>query len=165
MALIPNLTNASLTDLLATHSAVLDELRRRKIIRSKNNPTGDYTEWLVSERLGLTLEPNATKGHDATDQDGLRYQIKGRRLTAENTSSQLGVIRNLEENPFDFLIGLILDENWRVLRAAKIPRHALVELATFRPHVNGHTLHLRPSILQHPLVEDISSVFHASSSR
>jgi hypothetical protein len=32
------------TDLLAAHCAILDELGTRNILRSKNNPTGDYAE-------------------------------------------------------------------------------------------------------------------------
>ncbi|MEQ1674159.1 MAG: hypothetical protein ABL865_03865 [Candidatus Nitrotoga sp.] len=80
---IPDLTELTITGLLITHSAVLDELRHRNVIRSKNNPTGDYAKWLVSRKLGLTLETNSAKGFDATDLQGLRYQIKGRRVTSE----------------------------------------------------------------------------------
>jgi hypothetical protein len=65
------------TDLLAAHCAILDELRTRNILRSKNNPTGDYAEWLVPTKLGLRLENNSAKGWDATDAAGVRYQIKG----------------------------------------------------------------------------------------
>ena len=80
---LPDFTELTIAELLATHSAVLDELRHRNVIRSKNNPTGDYAEWLVSTKLGLTLETNSVKGFDATDLHGLRYQIKGRRATPE----------------------------------------------------------------------------------
>ena len=83
-----DLTGLTIDELLATHSVILDELRHRNVIRSKNNPTGDYTEWLVSTKLNLTLETNSAKGFDATDSHGLRYQIKGRRGTPENKSIQ-----------------------------------------------------------------------------
>jgi len=75
--------------LLVQQSTILDELRRRGILRSRNNPTGDYGEWLVSTRLGLTLAQASEKGFDASDQDGLRYQIKARRLSSTNPSISL----------------------------------------------------------------------------
>ena len=146
----------TITELLATHSAVLDELHRRNVIRSKNNPTGDYAEWLVSTKLDLTLEKKSAKGFDATDPHGARYQIKGRRTTHDNKSTQLGVIRDLEENDFDFLVGVIFDANWQIRYAAKIPHQTVRELATFRKHVNGHIMHLRTNVFDHPNIEDIT---------
>lgn len=59
---LPDLTELTVAELLTTHSAVLDELRHRNVIRSKNNPTGDYAEWLVSTMLGLTLEKIPPRG-------------------------------------------------------------------------------------------------------
>lgn len=149
-------TELTIAELLATHSAVLDELRHRNVIRSNNNPTGDYAEWLVSTKLGLTLEINSAKGFDATDSQGLRYQIKGRRVTPENKSTQLGVIRNLDGKDFDFLVAVIFDANWQVRYAAKIPHQTVPLLATYRPHVNGHTMYLRPAVFDNPNVEDVS---------
>jgi hypothetical protein len=153
----PDLSKLTITELLATHSAVLDELRHRNVIRTKNNPTGDFAEWLVSTKLGLTLEANSAMGFDATDSQGLRYQIKGRRVTPENNSTQLGVIRNLDGNDFDFLVAVVFDANWQVKYAAKIPHQTVHLLATFRPHVNGHTMHLRPATFENQSIEDVSS--------
>jgi len=152
-----DLTGLTIAELLATHSSVLDELRHRNVIRSKNNPTGDYAEWLVSTKLGLALETNSAKGFDASDSQGLRYQIKARRVTPENRSTQLGVIRNLEGKDFDFLIAIIFDADWHVRYAAKIPHQAISLLATYRPHINGHTIHLRSAVLDNPSVENISN--------
>ena len=152
----PFLPDLTIVELLGVHSAVLSELKRRGVVRSKYNPTGDYAEWLVSEKLGLVLKTNSAKGFDATDQRGLRYQIKGRRVTTDNPSTQLGVIRNLENADFDFLVGLIFDEDWRILRSAKMPHGTVSSLATFRAHQNGHIMHLRPSVFAVAGVEDIT---------
>ena len=151
------LPDLSVPELLATHSAVIEELRRRGVVRSKNNPTGDYAEWLVSSKLGLTLESNSAKGFDAVDHSGSRYQIKGRRITPDNKSAQLGVIRNLEGHDFDFLVGVVFDKDWVVLRAAIIPHRTLAGLAVFRPHVNGHVMHLRPSVFDEQDVVDVTT--------
>ncbi len=152
-----NLAGQTIAELLSLHSAVLNELKTRGVVRSKNNPTGDYAEWLVSTRLGLTLETNSAKGFDATDSRGLRYQIKGRRVTRDNPSAQMGVIRNLDGRDFDFLIGVVFDADWRVLRAAKISHNVVGTLATFRRHQNGHIMHLRSTVLDIPGVEDLTA--------
>src|SRR5262249_10441068 len=91
--------STSQTELLSAHCAILDELRKRDIIRSKNNPTGAYTEWLVSVWRGLRLENKSAKGWDAVG-----------------------------------------------------------KLASYRNHVNGHVMHLRPSVFSHPSVEDVTAL-------
>ena len=81
-----DLTNEEVLRLWAT---VMGELRRRRVIRSANNPVADYAETLVAERLGLQLVGNSTASYDAVAQDGTRYQIKARRLHDETSSRQL----------------------------------------------------------------------------
>jgi hypothetical protein len=49
----PDFSRMTPSQLLQLHSAVLDEMRRREIIRSRNNPTGDYAEWLVATACDL----------------------------------------------------------------------------------------------------------------
>jgi len=155
---LPALDKLSVIELLATHSAVLAELRVRGVLRSSNNPTGDYTEWLVAERLGLRLNKNSEKGYDATDADGVRYQIKGRKLSPSNSSTQLGVIRDLDKQEFDFMIAVVFEVDWRVKCAAKVPHDVIAGLAKHRKHVNGHVLHVRPSLFEIPGVENVTSM-------
>jgi hypothetical protein len=156
---LDDLSRFSVSALLTAHSTVLAELKERRILRSMNNPTGDYTEWLVSSRLGLSLEISSAKGFDAWDSNReIRYQIKGRRCTPSNRSTQLGVIRNLEAQDFDVLAAVVFDQNWTVSYAALIP-HAVVEkIAQFRSHVRGHVMRLTPSIMARLDVEDISEL-------
>lgn len=151
-----NLSKHSVPQLLALHSEVLTELRTRGICRSANNPTGDYCEWLVAASLGLTLADNSSKGFDAVDADGLRYQIKGRRRAPGSRGTQLSAIRSMDVRSFDVLIAVMLSADWSVQMAFKIPHDLVKALATFKPHVNGHVLHLRPALKQQPGVEDIT---------
>ena len=65
-------------ELLQTHSKIIAGLRRREVVKTKNNPVGDYTEWLVCNRLSLQMQRNSRAAFDATDPRGIRYQIKGR---------------------------------------------------------------------------------------
>jgi hypothetical protein len=150
------LTSMTVADLLAAHSAAISELRSRGVLRTQNNPTGDYTEWLVARHFGLTLEGNSSKGFDAVDATGLRFQIKGRRISKSNPSTQLSAIRDIAGINFDFLIAVVFDEDWSILTAVKIPHDAVSSISQFRAHVNGHVMHLRPSILANEFVENIT---------
>ena len=87
-----NLSVMSEARLLRLHASIIDELKAQGVVRTGNNPIGDYTEWLVAETLDLELTDNCAAGYDATDSNGKRYQIKGRRITPENNSRQLGAI-------------------------------------------------------------------------
>lgn len=151
-----NIRRKSIIGLLRDHSTILDELKRRKVVRTKNNPVGGYAEWLVSKKFKLKLEPNSNVGYDATDRKGIKYEIKGRRVTIDNPSTQLSVIRGLKLKHFEYLIGVIFDENYNVRYAAKIPHSVVVELSTYRKSVNGHIMHLQPTILKNKRVKDIT---------
>jgi len=146
----------SIPQLLRTHSAIVDELKNRGVVRSSNNPVGDYTEWLVASKLGLKLQTNATAGYDAIDSEGRRYQIKGRRVASDKTPAQLGAIRNLDKNDFDYLVAVIFDPNYEILYAAQIPHSLIAGYSVYRRHVNAHILNLRRSILQDQFVVDLT---------
>lgn len=156
-----NLSKHSVPELLALHSQVLTELSARGVCRSANNPTGDYCEWLVAASLGLTLADNSSKGFDAVDAHGLRYQIKGRRRASASRGTQLSAIRSMDVRSFDVLIAVMLSADWSVQMAFKIPHDLVKDLATFKAHVNGHVLHLRPGLRQRPGVEDITELLVA----
>ncbi|MGF6313476.1 hypothetical protein ABIB82_007850 [Bradyrhizobium sp. i1.8.4] len=83
------------------HAAVSEELRRRGVIRSSNNPVGDLAEHLFCRAFGWKQAPNSMRDADATDGAEVRYQIKGRRLTSHNRSRQLGALRDLPAQGFD----------------------------------------------------------------
>jgi len=65
-----DVSRLSTEDLLSLWSRIMSELRTRDVIRSSNNPVGDYAEGLVTRRFGLTLEGNSTSGFDAVDAVG-----------------------------------------------------------------------------------------------
>lgn len=123
------------------------ELRDRGLIRSWNNPVADYAERLVAEELGLELALPVAQGYDATDQVGRRYQVKARRLTPQNKSRQLGVIRKLDQNEFDDLIAVVFDEDLVLLEMWKIPHEVVVEFGKWVPTLNGHRIYVKPPLL------------------
>lgn len=143
-------------ELLRLHASVLDELRQREVVRSSNGPSGDYSELLFARAFGWTLEGNSSSGHDAIDQNGTRFQIKCRRVTARNPSRQLSALRNLPNRPFDVLAAVLLDENFAVSRAALIPIQVVIDKATFTKHVNAHRFILRDSVWSIQDVKDVT---------
>jgi len=149
----------SFTDqqLLGLYSELMGEMRTRNMIRSSNNPVADYTENLVSKSLGLELAGQSTSGHDAIDTSGIRYQIKGRRLTPQNPSTQLSAIRNLQSNPFDLLAAVVFNPDFSVSYAALIPIEIVKELGRYTAHTNSHTFLFKRIVLEDPRVQTITS--------
>ena len=150
-----DLRELSVKELLQLHSSIINELKRRKIVRTKNNPVGDYTEWLVAKGLGLELAGNSSACYDGIDSEGVKFQIKGRRVTPDNKSRQLSAIRKLDEKNFDQLAAVIFDENYEIIDAVLIPHKVIGEYAKYRNHVNAHILLLKGPILNDPRVKEI----------
>lgn len=145
----------TVAELLETHTAVLNELRDREILRSANNPTGDYAEWLFCQAFGWDQAANSVKGFDATDAEGIRYQIKGRRLHQLNTSRQLSAIRDMDG--FDVLAGVLFDAAFVVSRAALIPSAVVSDRSKFTKHTNSHRFMLRDDIWTADGVVDVTA--------
>lgn len=143
--------------LLRLSALVIEELRRRELVRSSNNPVADFAELLAARALSLTLVGKSSAGHDAVDASGARYQVKGRRITAHNPSRQLSFIRGLPEKPFDFIVGILFDADFSVKRACVIPFDVVQRRAVFVPKVNGHRFLLRDDVWTENTVRDLTS--------
>ena len=141
-------------ELLKTHAATIDELMRRNVVKTRNNPIGDYTAWRVCQALKLDMESNRNKSFDAIDNRGVRYKIKGRR--DESSSVQLSVIRNLNDVEFDILIAVVFNNDFSIRLAVRMPHQAVARMSKFRRHVNGHILTLTDSIMSETDVSDIT---------
>lgn len=159
-----DLSGLSVDELLRLYAEVLEELRLRRVARSTNNPVADYTEYLVSTKLGLKLSGNSAMGFDARDPEGRRYQIKGRRLTPQNPSTELSAIRNLPNRPFDFLVAVVYRHDFAVDYAAQVPYDVVVEIAKYRRHTNAYRVLMRRSVLDDARVIDITGRLVAESS-
>jgi hypothetical protein len=146
----------SVNSLLNLYTRVLLELTGREVIRSTNNPVGDYAEYLVVKALGLTRAAKSTKEHDATDPAGKHYEIKGRRITAHNPSRMLSAIRDCEAAHFDFLAGVLFKENFSLDRACLVPFSSVVAIAKYRKHVNAHIFELKDIVWKTEGVVDIT---------
>jgi len=146
-----------ISSLLELHVDLLAELRRREIVRSANNPTGDYGELLFSRAFGWALNGNSSADADATDTEGIRYQIKCRRLASPKGSRQLGFIRRLPDRPFDHLAAVLLDARFRVMRAALIPYDVVEQRSSYVDSVKAWKFMLRDSVWEIAGVSDVTS--------
>ncbi len=149
------LTNS---ELLVMFSRIMDTLKGRGVVRSFNNPVADYCETLAAFALNLRLEGNSHKGYDATDNAGIRYQIKGRLIHDTHSLYQLSVIRNLEAREFDFLIAVLLDRNFSVIEAYKIPHSLVAKYSRYSEHQRGNILRLKGKIVEDPGIGRIGSL-------
>lgn len=156
-----DLTGLTPPQLLVLHSEVADELRKRGITRSSNNPTGDLAEYLFCKAFGWKQAGNSKANVDAIGSDGTRFQIKGRRATRFNKSRQLSAIRDMAGSHFDFLAGVLFNEDFTVMRAALIPHAVALARATFVERTNSHRFLLRDDIWNAPGVRDVTSELRA----
>lgn len=144
---------------LKDYAEILNSLYSAGIVRTYNNPVGDYAEWLVSEKLGLELQKNSKEGYDALDSTGLRYQIKSRWMhpgkNKNEKNKQLNVIRNYDKKSFDYLVAVIFGENFEVEEAYLIPHAIIGEYFSWNKHQNGFLVTLTKDFVTNTKVEDI----------
>jgi hypothetical protein len=152
----PDLQQLTVSELLSNYGAIVEELRRRKIVRSLNNPLSDYAEVLFCEAFGWSRENNSAAGHDAVDGAGVRYQVKGRRLTRHNASRQMSAIRNLDATPFDHLAGVLVDQDFQIIRAALVPIAVVRAKSVHVAHTNSWRFLLRDDVWNQPGVRDVT---------
>ena len=129
----------SVFDLIRLHRQTLFELRRRGVVRTLNQPQGDWAEMLVKDAYDGHLAARSEKGYDVIAADGTRLQVKARALdypkVGSNTTS---AFRSWE---FDAMVVVVLDRSdLSVSKAAELPVEIVHDNARFRSHVNGYVL-------------------------
>jgi hypothetical protein len=151
-----DLTQLTDSHLLEHYAEVMQELQRRGITRSTNNPVANLAERLVVRALSLKGMPESTKGYDAIDAQGRKYEIKGRRPTQSNQSRQLSFLRELDKQHFDFLAGVLFNENMTIMKACLVPHATVLENSRFTKHGNAWIFYLRDSVWAMPGVRNIT---------
>lgn len=156
-----NVETLTVPELLLLHTRIGDELRRRGVTRSANNPTGDLSEYLFCKAFGWKQAGNSHANIDAVAEDGARYQVKGRRITQFNNSRQLSAIRDLKGGHFEFIARVLFNEDYTVMRAALIPHSVALERAKFVERTNSHRFLLRDDVWNAPGVQDVTAALKA----
>lgn len=156
-----DITKLSSTELLALYARIGGEFDRRGLTRTANGLVGDLAEHLFCKAFDWKRAESSRAHLDATDSRGNRYQIKGRRLTRRNRSREMSAIRNLEENRFDMLAGVLFREDYGILRAAIVPRSIVTDRATFVQRTNSHKFILGNNVWDMPGVRDVTEALQA----
>jgi hypothetical protein len=142
--------------LLAVWAEVSEELRRRGITNSANNPVADYAERLVAEAAGGTVQPPSTRGFDVKTPDGERIQVKARRRSLHSTPHHFSAIRDIERHGFDILVAVVFRPDFTIEKAWRLPWAAVRRHAVFVRRTNSWRLSLPTGrMLQDPEVVQI----------
>ena len=90
--------------------------------------TGEVGEFEAARLLGLTLVPARVPGHDATDDAGLRYQIKSRAVSdlRRANSQRLGSIKPTQEK-WDAVLMVLMNQELKTQEIWKAERKAVVK--------------------------------------
>ena len=140
--------------------------RSSETARSSGQPTppaGDYAEWLVWQALGGMLEPNSTKSHDITLDDGRRIQVKARVVGDPITRSQR------QMSPFrswDFDEAALIQfsgDDYSVVRAALVPMLEVQSRSNWVAHVNGHRAFMTEDLMSASGSRDVSDAVRAAA--
>lgn len=149
-------------ELLRLHARVMRELAIREVVRTRNNPVADYAELLVCRALSLKRAGRSTKGYDAEDAEGQRYEIKARRLSEEARSQVLSPIRDLDGVHFQHLVVVVFRDDYTVERALRLPRERIAAHGAYRKHINGWVIPVRESLWSDTQAVDITAEVRAA---
>ena len=151
-------------ELILDYARSLEALKARGVIRS-TKVLADYGEWLAVKALGLSLEVGgAQKGYDAVDpRSGLTYQVKARQVTLPYMQPDLRGQGDLEAKPFDLLVGILIDGNYEVIRAAVVPWSVVRARAKRIAYNNGYRIHMASGLLTLPEVVDVTEEVRRAS--
>jgi hypothetical protein len=96
------------------------------------------------------------KGIDAVHLEGT-YQVKSRRVTAENPSPQSGIVKDSEKQPFDYFAAVVFKEDFSLLRAVIMPHAVFERLRKFNKANQGWFVMVSEDIFQEPGVLDVTA--------
>jgi hypothetical protein len=121
-------------ELLDAWTGSLEELHRRGVVRTYNNPIGDIAEALVARHYGGTRAAFDNPACDVAVGDTL-LQVKACRRSSPTTKLGFSPLRHREG--YTAVVLVVFSADMRVEQAWSVPREVANELASGVPHVNG----------------------------
>jgi hypothetical protein len=135
------LSEVSIPGLLGRYAAILQELRDRGVVRTRNAPLGDYAEHLAAQVYGGELAANSVKSYDLLAADGRRVQVKARTIDPKTRAG--AVFSAFRSFDFDVAVLITLDSSTYALRWAREVAVADIETAgRYSSHVNGRLIRI-----------------------
>lgn len=147
---------SSTADLLRLYGSILDELRLRDVVRSRNAPAGDLAEYLAAVVYGGELAPPSEKSWDVQAPDGRLVQVKCRVVR----NGQAGNYSFFRSYAFDVCVFVQLDStSYDVVSAIEVPSAAVESRARASTHVNGSRIALSEGLAELPGAVDLTTGF------
>lgn len=127
--------------LLNEFAKTIEELKQQSITRS-SRVVGDIGEFYASKRLDLNLSENKiAKGIDATNSDGLTFEIKTRRVyESGRRKSETRRLNGLVGKSADFLVVVTLDRTFKCAGMWLIPMANLTNPKSANLRVVNNTI-------------------------
>lgn len=124
-------------ELLELHTKIQDELSDRGILRTGNQPSGDYAEWLVAlhvegERLGMSA-----KGIDVVTSSGRRIQVKAR--TVDSNSRKPAPSSAIRDWDFTEVIFILFNRiDYSIVKSFSVPLELMKKVVKYAKHDNKY---------------------------
>lgn len=160
---LKNLSVEDLLKLISPSSNVIQELRRRDVLRTKNivGEAGEYYAikfynkvdtkvYEINKQLpNLTLAGKTTKNVDALSRDGKIYSIKCVSSNNGTTGSFWNPegIRN-NEKTFDYLIIVILDEEYGVDKILELSWEDFMTHKSYNSRMNNFNISVTKKLIE-----------------
>lgn len=151
-----DLATLSVTQLLDLNNRISQELLQRKVIRG-GNIVAEYCEWLAASALNLSLANVIQKGYDATDAEGNRYQVKGRKKF-NGQARRINGSGSLSSESFDYLVIVLLNADFTVYRACVAPVNVII-LWPIKYESKSWSFRATDNLLRYPGVLDVTDLF------
>jgi hypothetical protein len=155
---VTDLAALNTSDLLRLYSGILDELRDRGVVRSRNAPAGDLAETLSCIVYGGHLAPQSEKSWDVRAADNRTIQVKCRVIAP----GQRGAFSPFRSPSFDACVFIVLDPDYRLVSAIEIPSAQVYAVAREVTWVNGVRVTSGQNLLELPGAVDLTERFAAA---
>lgn len=154
-----NYSDMETEELWAIYSMVVNELKDRNAIRTRN-VTGERGEQLAIElyksKTGypkLQAAPEGTKNVDALSRSGERYAIKTIMFPNKTTGVFYGITDNPEQVPkFEYLIVVILDNSYQLKQVLEIDWNTFLKYKKWHSRMRAFNISLTRELLKQAIV-------------
>lgn len=150
------LDDLSTRGLLELYGGILDQLKSRGVVRSRNAPAGDLAETLAVIAYEGSLAPVSMKSWDVLAGDGRRIQVKCR---VRSVARRGGVFSPFRSTDFEAGVFVVLNEDYSIASAIEVPVTGVVEIARSTPWVNGDRVTLSQDLRSVTGARDLTEKF------
>ena len=140
-----NLEDMSAVELIELYPKILEQLKKKDVIRSKNL-IGDIGEYLVISHYcktaglsNLQRAPPSTMNIDAISADGERYSIKSTSTNATGTFWGLNTLgsEDKEQQKFEYLAIAIFSDNYVLKKIVEIDWNQFLQIKKWHSRMNA----------------------------